>query len=106
MSTPLLVTTTFERREDAERMATVLVGQRLAACAQIVGPISSTYWWQEKIVSSEEYQLVVKSDEHVYSRLEQTILAKHPYETPEIVAVAPTHVDVKYQQWLCRELQI
>lgn len=106
MSVPLLVTTTFENRADAEKMAVTLLEKRLVACAQITGPGSSLYWWQGKITRSEEYFLVMKSAESLYSALEQSIRDLHPYETPEIIAAVMTHVSEDYRQWLEEELWI
>lgn len=103
---PLLqITTTFEGRDDAERLSRALLEKRLIACARIAGPVSSSYWWQGEIVSSQEYVLTMKSDELRYQELEQVILDLHPYDTPEIVATAVTHVGKGYQQWLEKELR-
>jgi len=105
MSVPLVITTTFEGRADAEKMASALLEKRLIACAQISGPVSSSYWWQGKIVSSEEYLLVMKSDESLYDVLEQCIRELHPYETPEIIATVIKHLSEDYRQWLEKELR-
>jgi periplasmic divalent cation tolerance protein len=106
MSIPLLITTTFENRTDAEKMATALLAKRLVACARITGPVSSSYWWQDKIVSSEEYLLEMKSDESLYDELKESLRASHPYETPEIVATVIDHLSEDYRQWLEKELRI
>ncbi len=105
MAVPLLITTTFESRADAEKMAVTLLEKRLVACVQITGPVSSHYWWQGEIVSSQEYLLVMKSDESLYHELEQTIRETHPYETPEIIATVITHLSEEYHQWLEKELR-
>jgi periplasmic divalent cation tolerance protein len=102
---PLVITTAFENRADAEKMATALLEKRLVACTQITGPVSSSYWWQGKIVSSEEYLLVMKSNEALYEELEQLILLFHPYETPEIIATVITRLSEDYRQWLENELR-
>ena len=81
------VVTTTERREDAERIARELVESRLAACVQIVGPITSTYRWQGKIEMAEEWQCWTKSRRDLYDAIEQAIRRLHPYEVPEILAV-------------------
>ncbi|MDD3814702.1 MAG: divalent-cation tolerance protein CutA [Desulfocapsaceae bacterium] len=106
MSIPLLITTTFESRVDAEKMATMLLEKRLIACAQISNSVSSHYWWQGNIVSSQEYVLVMKSDKSLYMNLEQVIREFHPYETPEIIATTITHLSAEYRQWLEKELRI
>ena len=105
MSVPLVITTAFESRADAEKMAAALLEKRLVACAQITGTVSSSYWWQGKVVSSTEYLLVMKSDESLYHELEQCIRELHPYETPEIIATVITHLSEDYRQWLEKELR-
>ncbi len=105
MSVPLMITTAFERSADAEKMATALLEKRLIACAQISGPVRSSYWWQGKVVSSEEYLLVMKSDESLYYELEQCVRELHPYETPEIIATVITHLSEEYRHWLEKELR-
>lgn len=77
------VTTTTETREDAERIARSLVEARLAACVQIVGPITSIYRWKGKIETTGEWLCLIKSREENYGAIEQTIRSLHPYETPE-----------------------
>ena len=49
------VTTTLPDREAANRIGRRLVEERLAACAQVVGPVSSVYWWQGEVVSAGEW---------------------------------------------------
>ena len=99
MSGPLLITTTFESRADAEKMANLLLEKRLIACAQITAPVSSIYWWQGRIVTSQEYLLVMKSDESQYPELERLIQESHPYDIPEIIATTISHLSEKYRNW-------
>jgi periplasmic divalent cation tolerance protein len=98
------VTTTTEKREDAERIALTLVEARLAACVQIVGPITSIYRWKGNIETAGEWLCLIKSREENYGAIEQTIRSLHPYETPEIVAVAVTGGSRDYLDWLRGEL--
>jgi periplasmic divalent cation tolerance protein len=105
MDIPLLITTTLESRADAEKLGTLLLRKRLVACAQISGPVSSSYWWQGEIVSAEEYVLTMKSDELRYQELEEVLRAAHPYEVPEILATVIAHVSEGYRQWLEKELE-
>lgn len=98
------VTTTTETKADAERIASELVEARLAACVQIVGPIKSIYRWKGKIETAGEWLCLIKSREEHYGAIERTIRALHPYETPEIVAVALTGGSRDYLDWLRGEL--
>src|SRR5215831_12757838 len=93
--------TAVDTREGAERIARTLVSQRLAACAQILGPISSTYWWNGVMEQAvEEWLCVIKSRKELYGELEQAILAVHPYETPEITAVNISAGSPGYLAWI------
>ena len=60
--------TTTEKREEAEKIARVLVEERLAGCVQIIGPITSTYWWEESINTTEEWLLLIKSRKTLYPK--------------------------------------
>lgn len=99
------VLTTTQKREDAERIARTLVQKRLAACVQVLGTISSTYWWKDKIEEAEEWLCIIKSEKHLYEELERTIKGIHPYETPEITAVSIVTGSREYLGWLHQELQ-
>ena len=100
MTDYIQVVTTTERREDAERIARSLVEERLAACAQVTGPITSTYRWQGKIETAQEWQCWAKSRCNLYDRVEQTIRRLHPYEVPEILAMPIAAGSADYLAWL------
>ena len=99
------VITTTESKEDAERIAQVLVEKRLAACVQIIGPIASTYWWKEKIEKAEEWLCLIKTSKDLYQRLESTIRSLHSYEVPEIMAILVEKGSNDYFSWLDGELK-
>ena len=94
------VVTTTARRDEADRIAQTLIDQRLAACVQIVGPIASTYRWQGRIETSEEWQRWVKSRRDLYEQIEQAIRRVHPYEVPEILAMAVVAGSSSYLSWI------
>ena len=99
-----LVTTT-ETEADAQAIANTLVERRLAGCVQIIGPITSTYWWERKIETAEEWLCVIKSRADLYEALEEAIRDTHPYEVPEILAVPVTTGSKDYLDWLEGELR-
>ncbi len=96
--------TTTETKTDAQTIARAVVEKRLAACVQIIGPITSTYRWQEKIETAEEWLCIIKSRQDLYPALEETILKIHPYDVPEILAVPVTAGHKDYLKWLDDEL--
>ncbi len=91
--------TTVDSRDAAARLARSAVEHRLAACAQIEGPVTSVYWWKGKLEQSEEWRLMFKCTPEQLGLLETRILAEHPYETPEWIAVRAEHVGEKYLNW-------
>lgn len=98
------VSTTSQNKQDAEKIATALLQKRLAACVQIVGPISSAYWWKGSIETAQEWLCLSKTVRRLYSDLEKAIQAIHPYETREIVALPIVAGSEEYLGWLAREL--
>jgi len=104
MSKYIQVVTTTESEEDAAVIAAAVVKKRVAACAQVLGPIRSTYWWKDKIETSSEWLCLMKSCEELYSDLEQTIKEIHPYDVPEILALPILTGYQPYLQWLNEEI--
>jgi periplasmic divalent cation tolerance protein len=98
------VVTTTETRTDAQRIAIAVVEKRLAGCAQVLGPITSTYWWKEKVETAEEWLCVVKSRTDLYGELEKAIRGIHPYEVPEILAIPVVKGSKSYLEWLDSEI--
>ena len=99
------LSTTTGKKEDAEQIAKMLVEKRLAACVQVLGPITSTYWWQGKMETTTEWLCLIKSRRALYEELERAIKEIHPYETPEIIAVPILAGSKEYLAWLEKELK-
>jgi len=100
------VFTTTESKEDAEKISREVLGKRLAACTQIIGPIKSIYWWKEKIEEAEEWLCIMKSLNDLYEQLEKVIKEIHPYEVPEILALPVVAGNQGYLEWLNKELSV
>ncbi len=97
--------TTTEKKDDAEIISREVVEKRLAACVQVVGPITSTYWWEEEIQTTEEWLCIMKSRSDLYNELEEAIKSIHPYEVPEIVALPIVSGSQSYLDWLEQEVK-
>jgi periplasmic divalent cation tolerance protein len=104
MTKHIQVVTTAGTKADAQAIANALVERRLAGCAQIIGPITSTYWWQGEVETAEEWLCVIKSRQDLYERLEAAIREVHPYDVPEILAVPVIAGSKDYLRWLDSEL--
>lgn len=103
MSDFIQVFTTTARKQEAEQIARTLVEERLAACVQILGPITSTYHWQGAVETSEEWLCLIKSRQELFAKVEAAICRIHPYEVPEIVALPIVAGSQGYLTWLQRE---
>lgn len=99
----LQVITTVDDGGKAREMARALVEGRLAACAQVVGPIRSYYWWKGKLEEAEEWLLQLKTRAELYPQLERALQEKHPYTVPEILAFPVIAGNPAYLEWLVRE---
>jgi len=94
------VTTTLPDRDAANRIGRRLVEERLAACAQVVGPVASVYWWQGEVETAGEWYCHLKTTAERVEPLMARLRELHPYETPEIVALPITEGDPSYLRWI------
>jgi len=94
------VTTTLPDRAAAERVGSVLVEERWAACAQVVGPVESTYRWQGNVERATEWYCHLKTTLARAPGLRARLRELHPYDTPEIVAVPLVDGDPDYFAWV------
>ena len=101
----LQVFVTIDDKEKAYALCKEVVDKRLAACAQVLGPIQSIYWWQGKVEDSEEWLILMKTSQDRYAELERTVISLHPYDTPEVIAIPILKGSEKYLKWLVGELQ-
>ena len=99
-SEPIVVLITAPHREEAVRLAEMLVGAHLAACVQILPEMESVYRWQGKIERQTEILLIAKTTREKFHELEREIRALHSYDTPEIVALPIVAGSQPYLDWL------
>ena len=99
----LLVLTNLPDRASAERLADQLIGQRLAACVNILAPCRSVYRWKDAVQHDEEHPMLIKTSAERYPALEQALRQGHPYELPEIIAVPIEQGLPAYLDWVAAE---
>ncbi len=97
------VTCTMASAAEAQRIAKAVLEQRLAACVQIIEPVTSLYWWRGAIEHSTEWMCLMKTRRALFNALCAAIRALHSYETPEIVATPIVMGDGAYLAWLREE---
>lgn len=95
---PLLVITTVAEETMAGAIAREAVEQRLAACVHVLPAGHSVYRWQQRVEDAREHMLLLKTTAERYPSLEAWLMTRHPYETPEIIALPiaaglPAYID-------------
>jgi periplasmic divalent cation tolerance protein len=104
MSEYIQITTTTGKRHDAEQLASELVSRRLAGCVQIMGPIASTFRWQEKVETTEEWVCTLKTSRAQLAAIQMLFDEIHPYEVPEVIATPIVDGSEAYLKWLGEQL--
>ena len=103
----LLVLTAIGSREEAQHLANIVVGQRLASSTNILGPAASTYWWKGTIETArEEWFCLIRTTKDRYDAVEQAIRTNHPYEEPGIIALPIIAGSESYLNWILRETHV
>jgi len=99
LSKTLIIHCTVPSQELAKEIAHNLVSENLAACVQQLGPITSTYRWENKIQEDQEWLLLIKTNQTQYQTIETYLQKTHPYEVPEIIAIPITEGSESYLKW-------
>ena len=105
MSPYIVVIMTAADKEEAVKIVRHLLGERLIACANIVGPVSSLFWWEGKIDEADEFLVFMKSKEKLFKRLSERAKEIHSYQVPEIIALPVIEGLPSYLDWLGASLQ-
>ena len=106
MVASFVVSVTTPTEAHAHALAVMAVEGRLAACAQIAGPIRSIYWWEGTVTSASEFTCTFKTTADRLPALMAAVKEAHGYEVPEIVAVAIADGDPAYLGWIATETQV
>lgn len=103
MSAAVVVLSTAGSQDEAERIATALVTERLAACVNLVGPIGSIYRWQREVERAAEVLLVIKTRRARVAALVARLRALHSYEVPEAIVLPIVAGAAPYLRWVMAE---
>jgi periplasmic divalent cation tolerance protein len=99
----LQVQTTTDSRAEAMDLGRAAVEARLAACAQVAGPVASTYWWEGGIERAEEWLVLLKLPAARLGELTAFLTERHSYDEPEIVALPIVAGSPSFLSWLREE---
>ncbi|HET9480233.1 MAG TPA: divalent-cation tolerance protein CutA [Candidatus Polarisedimenticolia bacterium] len=100
MTDKLIILTTVDKEEIAEKIASTLVERQLAACVNIFPPCMSIYRWKEKIHRDREFVLFIKTSAHLFNEVRDSIREVHTYELPEVIALPIAVGEEKVLDWI------
>lgn len=99
-----VVQVTAPSRSEADRLGRLAVSRRLAACAQVSGPVTSTYWWEGEVRSATEWVCTMKTTAAAAPELVAMVEAEHPYEVPEALVLPVGGGLTAYLAWVGAEV--
>ncbi|QLK57754.1 divalent-cation tolerance protein CutA [Ehrlichia ruminantium] len=99
-----LIYTTISNYEDAYYISSTLLEHKLIACANIFNNVTSIYYWKDEIHTTEEYIMILKTTKHLTKEAVSKLEEIHPYDTPAIITIDPTHVNDKFLHWISNTL--
>jgi len=99
---PVLVLSTVGKREDAEKIAQALVGERLAACVNVVPGLLSVYRWKDAVEREDELLLLIKTRAERVEEMGARLRALHPYELPEMIVLPIAGGHGPYLDWIAQ----
>ena len=98
----IMITTTFDNKEEANKIIEILLEKSLVSCCQLSN-IESSYHWKGKIEHTNEFLLQMKSKKELFTEIEQVVLKEHTYETPQLVAYDIVDGFKEYLDWIGEE---
>jgi len=101
----IIVLVTAKDNSEARSIADRLVGQKLAACVNIIDDIQSIYQWEGKLQDDREVMLIVKSRTDLFERIAAEVKAMHSYSVPEIIALPIVAGHKDYLNWINESTQ-
>lgn len=103
--TQMLVYVTASSRAEATAIGRTVVEERLAACANVLGDVTSYYWWDGAVQEDGEVSLILKTQDHLVAPLTDRVKAIHSYDCPCVVAVAITGGNSGFLDWIVSETE-
>jgi periplasmic divalent cation tolerance protein len=100
MTDKIVVLSTCASEDEAEKLARALIDQRLAACVNVIGGMTSYYRWKGNLETSAEWLLVIKTSRARFDELRAAIEKQHSYEVPEVIALPVVDGAPNYLNWI------
>jgi periplasmic divalent cation tolerance protein len=100
-----VVLVTFPDRERALATARALVEEQLAACVNVLGDVRSIYRWDGRVHDEAEVLCVIKTRRELFETLRARVVALHPYDVPEVIALGIDEAHGPYLEWLVAQVK-
>ncbi|MGA3060083.1 MAG: divalent-cation tolerance protein CutA [Candidatus Bathyarchaeia archaeon] len=100
MNNYILILVVTKDKQEAEKITLALLNERLIACGNIAGPVTSLFYWSGQIEKSEEYLIVMKSRADLFEQVAERVKRLHSYEVPEILALPIVDGSQTYFDWM------
>ena len=96
----IMIMITSGSEQEAKTIIEKLLKNRLIACGNLIGPISSSFWWKDCIETSKEYLILLKSRKDLFNKIEKEVLRLHSYEVPEMIVFPIIDGSKDYLKWI------
>ena len=96
----IIISITASSEEEARKIASALVKEKLVACVNIIPEIHSIYWWEDKVCQEDEVMLIAKSKQSLFSTVIDRVKSLHSYKVPEIIAFPISEGLPEYLNWI------
>jgi periplasmic divalent cation tolerance protein len=96
----IIILVTTKDKDEAEKISQLLLKERLIACANIVSPVTSFFYWRDKIEKTEESLIVTKSRQDLFEKVAERVKSLHSYEVPEVLALPIVEGSKAYLDWM------
>ncbi len=100
MTDYIIIYITTSSINEAKKIGSALIEEKLAACSNIISPIRSIYRWEGKICDDEEAMIILKTKKELFNQIVKIVEKLHSYEVPEIIAIPIIKGAGKYLSWL------
>ena len=96
----IIIFITAPSDEEAKKIATTLVNEKLVACVNIIPKIHSIYWWENKVCQEDELMLIAKSTQSLFPSIMDRVKSLHSYKVPEILSFPLSEGLPEYLNWI------
>jgi periplasmic divalent cation tolerance protein len=105
MADVVQVVTVVDSHDVADALVRDAVTARLAACGQVDGPLTSTYWWEGAVETATEWRATLKTTADRAAELGRFLAERHPYDVPEVLTTPVVGGNAEYTAWVAREVR-